>query len=462
MKQLFQLGRWLRASCCRLLAFAALAVAASTALAQVTIVPPFVGDHSETWERFGVSEIPDGTSILGGIATITGTDMVTAKFFIMCTVTGKPSDGDILMDSDRPSGPLTISFLQPVSAFGAYWGSGLRCFQCCGFGDAPSILTFRDVNGNVIGSDSFFNRGDGTLMWRGYRFDTPVKTITRTAGDGQEGIAMDGLQAIVAPSGPPSPLVNISTRAGVLTGDNVLIGGFIISGTDNKKVVLRALGPSLSNPPFNIAGVLQNPTIELHDGTGAIIISNDNWKDTQQTDIAATGLAPTNDFESAILRSLPPGNYSAIVRGKDGGTGVGLVEAYDVDTAANAKLTNISTRGFVGINDNVMIGGFIVGTGGSAKVLVRAIGPSLLTQFQIQGALADPVLSLFDGNGMSVAVNDNWKQTQQADIQATGLAPTDDHESAILAILPSGSYTIIVRGQNNTTGVGLVEVFNLQ
>jgi plastocyanin len=267
----------------------------------------------------------------------------------------------------------------------------------------------------------------------------------------------------VAETAPPSPLVNISTRLGVLTGDNVLIGGFIIGGTDNKKVVLRAIGPSLSNPPFNLTGVLADPTIELHDGTGAIIATNDNWKDTQQTDIAATGLAPTNDLESAILRSLPPGNYTAIVRGKDNGTGTGLVEAYDVDLSANAKLSNISTRGFVDINDNVMIGGFIVGTGGSAKVLVRAIGPSLSNPpFNLTGVLADPTVSLFDAHGTMVASNDNWKNTQQADIQATGLAPTDDHESAILATLPSGSYTIIVRGANNTTGVGLVEVFNIQ
>src|SRR5438309_4827165 len=208
MKRLLQLWslflacqkRYLDAGVKTLLPFATLCLLfALTTSAQVTIVPPFVGDHSETWERFGVSDIPDGTSILGGIATITGTDMVTAKSFIMCSVVGKPSDGNILMDSDRPSGPLTILFSQPVSGFGAYWGSGLDC----PFGDAPSILTFQDGNGNVIGSDSFFYNGDGTLMWRGYRFATPVKTITRTAGDGEEGVAMDGLQAIVATNGPP-------------------------------------------------------------------------------------------------------------------------------------------------------------------------------------------------------------------------------------------------------------------
>jgi len=161
---------------------------------QVTPVPPFVGTNSETWERFGVRSIPSGTSILGGIATISGDHMVTATFFRMCSVIGRPSDGTILMDSDRPTGPLTISFSQPVSAFGAYWGSGVQC----PYGDAPSILTFQDANGNIIGTDNFYYSGDGTLEWHGYRFGTPVGTITRTAGDGEEGVAMDGLQATVA------------------------------------------------------------------------------------------------------------------------------------------------------------------------------------------------------------------------------------------------------------------------
>jgi hypothetical protein len=165
---------------------------------QVTRVPPFVGTHSETWERFGVRAIPSGTSILGGIATISGDHMVTAHSFPMCSVVGRPSDGQILMDSDRPSGPLTIRFSEPVFAFGAYWGSGFSINPGMCFGNPPSILTFRDAAGNVIGTDSFVYRGDGTLMWRGYRFGTPVKTITRTAGDGVEGVAIDGLQASVA------------------------------------------------------------------------------------------------------------------------------------------------------------------------------------------------------------------------------------------------------------------------
>src|SRR5205085_1272062 len=146
---------------------------------QVTPVPPFIGTHSETWERFGSQSLPSGTSILGGIATISGCCMKTEQRFQLCSVFAKPSDGEILMDQDRPHPLVTISFSQPVSSFGAYWGSGYLCLRCCGFGDATTVLTFQDVNGNVIGSDSFLYQGNGTLVWHGYTFGTPVKTITR-------------------------------------------------------------------------------------------------------------------------------------------------------------------------------------------------------------------------------------------------------------------------------------------
>ena len=290
---------------------------------------------------------------------------------------------------------------------------------------------------NTAGSFSYYCTPHGACCGM-------VGSVTVVGAVGATGIGL--VEVFKLPSA--SPLANISTRLNVLTGDSVLIGGFIISGPDNKKVVLRAIGPNLSNPPFNLSGVLADPTIDLHDGTGAIIASNDNWKDSQQADITATGLAPTNDLESAILQTLAPGAYTAIVRGKNGGTGVGLVEVYDGDPSANAKLTNISTRGAVGTGDNVMIGGFVVGAGASATVVVRAIGPSLSNPpFNLTGVLQDPTLSLFDAHGTMIASNDNWKDTQQAELQATSLAPTDDRESAILATLPPGSFTVIVRGK---------------
>src|SRR5438552_13177894 len=305
------------------------------AVAQVTPVPLFAGTHSETWERFNVAEIPSGTSILGGIATISGDRMETAHSFQMCSVIGIPSDGTILMDSDRPTGPVIISFSQLVSAFGAYWGTGVGC-EPFGFPDAAIILTFQDINGNVIGTDSFFYTGNGTLTWHGYQFGTPVKTITRTASDGVEGFAFDGLQATVA--GTPSYLGNISTRSFVQTGENVMIGGFIVQGTGRKRVIIRAIGPELTQ--FGINDALANPRLELHNGTGALIATNDDWQTTiiggiissnQVSDIQNSGHAPTVASESAMIADLQPGSYTAIVRGVSNTIGVGLVEVYDLD-----------------------------------------------------------------------------------------------------------------------------------
>jgi hypothetical protein len=244
-----------------------------------------------------------------------------------------------------------------------------------------------------------------------------------------------------------------------LTGDNALIGGFIVTGNASKRVVVRAIGPSLTN--FGVPGALADPALELH-GPGAFVtITNDNWRDSQEIEIEATGLAPSDNLESAIVATLPPGAYTAVVRGNNGGTGVGLVEAYDLDSAADAQLANISTRGFVDTGDNVMIGGFILGNGNTnARVLIRAIGPSL-TAFGVPDALADPTLELHNNNGDLIVANDDWKDTQQAEIEATGIPPSDDRESAIVQTLVPGAYTAIVRGKNNTTGVALVEAYKL-
>jgi hypothetical protein len=246
----------------------------------------------------------------------------------------------------------------------------------------------------------------------------------------------------------------------VLTGENVLIGGFIITGTGPKKVIVRGLGPTLP-----VSGPLADPTLELH---GSVSMNNDNWKDSQRSEIEATGIPPMNDADSALVASLPPGNYTAILAGKNDTTGIGLVEAYDLDQSAGSALANISTRGFVDTGDNVMIGGFIIGpaTTGAARVLLRAIGPSL-SAHNIQGALQDPTLELHDGSGAIIATNDNWKVndtggSQQTEIEATTIPPSDDSESALVRILAPGNYTAIVRGKSNTTGVALVELYNLR
>jgi subtilisin family serine protease len=254
--------------------------------------------------------------------------------------------------------------------------------------------------------------------------------------------------------------INVSTRLRVETGDNIGIGGFIITGNQSKQVLLRGIGPSLAQ--YGVANVLADPIIELHDSTRAIVAKNDNWKDTQQSAIQATGLAPQNDLESAILTTLSPGSYTVFVQGTNQSSGVALVEVYDLSPTDGSKLSNISTRGRVQLGDNVMIGGFILGGdgGGSLTVLVRAIGPSL-AQYGLQ-VLADPTLELHNGNGTLIGQNDDWRSDQEQAIINSGFPPSDNRESAILATLAPGNYTAIVRGKNNTTGIALVEVYNLQ
>jgi hypothetical protein len=277
---------------------------------------------------------------------------------------------------------------------------------------------------------------------------------------------------------PPSVLGNISTRAFVQTGNDVMIGGFIVQGNQTKRVIIRAIGPELSR--YGVPNPLFNPTLELHDGTGALIGSNDNWTTTiiggiitanQVAEIRNSGHAPSDGRESAIIADLPPGNYTAIVRGVDNMTGVALVEAYDLNPETDSILGNVSTRSFVQTGDNVMIGGVIVQGTRSKKVIVRAIGPELSAPpFSIPDALANPTLELHDSTGALIAANDNWQVTiiggiitrnQSHDIVASGHPPGDLRESALIAELPPGNYTAIVRGVNNSTGVALVEVYDL-
>ncbi len=253
--------------------------------------------------------------------------------------------------------------------------------------------------------------------------------------------------------------LNIATRLQIQSGDNVLIAGFIITGPpgSSKKVLIRGIGPSLA--AFGVAGTIADPFLELHNPDGTVV-SNDNWKQAPNVADIPAGFAPSNDLESIIYTTLSPGNYTAILKGAHGEAGVGLVEAYDFDTTSTAKLANIATRGFVNTGDNVMIGGFIIGGTEPANVLVRAIGPSLIP-FGVQGALQATTLELHDSNG-SVISNEGWRSTQESEIQATTIPPSNDNEAAILATLVPGNYTAVVRGKNNTTGIGLVEAYNLQ
>lgn len=259
-------------------------------------------------------------------------------------------------------------------------------------------------------------------------------------------------------------LLNISTRLPVRTGDTAMIGGFIITGTEPKTEIVRGIGPSLGVP-----GALTDPVIEVYGPSGQLLGTNDNWRDAgTRQQIQDSGLAPTNDLEPALWGIILPGAYTVVLSGKNGGTGVGLIEIYDLDRTVDTNLGNISTRGLVDTGDNVMIGGLIVGGGtstGTAQVVLRAVGPSL-SGAGIAGALADPALELYDGSGTLLASNDNWKTrpdgtSQQAEIEATTLPPANDLESALVRTLAPGNYTAIVRGVNSTTGVGLVEAYHL-
>jgi hypothetical protein len=246
-------------------------------------------------------------------------------------------------------------------------------------------------------------------------------------------------------------------------GEGVMIGGFIITGNDAKRVVIRGIGPSLAN--FNVPNAVNNPVLRLFGPTGSPIAANDNWQDTQAPEVQATGIAPQDPRESAIVATLAPAAYTATLADLTGGSGVGLVEVYDLNSGAPAKLANISTRGSVQIADNVMIGGFSLG-GSSinpAKVIVRAIGPSLAAA-GISNPLSNPTLQLFDSNGQSVAFNDNWQDdpAQAAQLQALNFAPQNPGESAVVVTLPPGLYTAVVAGQGGGTGVGLIEVYTVQ
>ena len=318
-------------------------------------------------------------------------------------------------------------------------------------GTLPAGLTFDSQTGTISGTFT----GNNLRRRPSPNLSGGIVTNVQLFATNSHGTSTLPLVFFLAPAGT----VNISTRLAIGTGDNVLIAGFIITGNAPKKVMIRALGPSLTVP-----GAVQDTTLELHDAD-VTLGSNDNWRETQENEIIATTIAPSDDRESAIVAILNPGNYSAVVRGKNDATGIAVVEAYDLGTASldnssNSKLANIATRGPVLGGDNVMIGGFIVSRQAS-KVVVRATGPSL-SAFGIAGTLQDPTLALKDANGVTLIGNDDWQQGQPAEIQQVGLAPTDPRESALIATLAPGQYTAIVSGKENATGVALVEVYGVQ
>jgi cyclophilin family peptidyl-prolyl cis-trans isomerase len=318
-----------------------------------------------------------------------------------------------------------------------------------------SPLTFSVMSNNLAIADATVS---GTrLLVAGHQVGSAIFTVTATDFDGASVSQNFTVNVIAA----PGRLVQLSTRMQVGTGDNVLIGGFIMRGPLPKRLMIRGIGPSTG-----LSGALADPVLELHDSTGAILASNNNWGDAaNKQEMIDAGLQPVSPNESAILVTVPSdpsaASYTAVVRGANNTTGIGLVEVYDLDSGPGSTLLNIATRGRVNVDPNALIGGFFLGGTESKRVLVRAIGPSL-APFGIPDALADPILELHDANGALLESNDDWGLSpNQAEIQASGLAPTNSKESAVLRILPAGPSTAIVRGVNNTSGVGSVEVYQL-
>jgi hypothetical protein len=242
-----------------------------------------------------------------------------------------------------------------------------------------------------------------------------------------------------------------------------MIGGFIVTGNVPKKVAIRGMGPALAS--FGITDFLADPFLELRSSGGTLLQSNDNWKDTQQTEIEGLGLAPNDNHEAVIVTTLTPGSYTALLSGKGGTTGVGLVEVYDVNPAADSELGNLSTRGFVQGANSVLIAGFILGgdNTGNDRIAIRGLGPSL-SQFGLNPVLADPTLELHDSNGATLITNDNWETdtVSAANLILFNLAPSDPKEAAIFTSLPPGTFTAILAGKNGGTGIGTVEVYNLK
>jgi hypothetical protein len=320
-------------------------------------------------------------------------------------------------------------------------------------GAATGSVTFND-GATVLGTVTLNGAGQAALATSALAAGSHSITAAYNGDAVYAGSSSAALPFTITAPNPPR-LFGISTRMQTLTGNNVLIGGFIIGGSVPKTVVVRAKGPSLT--ALGVTGALQNPTMTIVPGSGPVL-TNDDWQtDANAAALSASGFAPTDPHESAILTTLAPGGYTAIVSGVGNTTGVALVEVYEIDHP-EIPLVGISTRGQVLTGNNVMIGGFIIQGTGPQQVVVRAKGPSLTAQ-GVTGALANPTLTIVPGTGPTMT-NDDWQtDPNAAALLASGFAPTDPHESAILVTLQPGAYTAIVSGVGGTTGVGLVEVY---
>jgi hypothetical protein len=428
-------------------------VSASSLPAGLTI-DPITGIISGTPTQDGSSAVV--LKLTTPSATTTATLQITVSSDLALPVILSPSEASVV--PNRP-------FLYTVNAPGMSDASDPTRYQFVG--NLPQGLGWDPVAGTISGTPNGRSAAASQSIAsssadavdpppHGQPLSGGIITNVQLFAANSRGTATLPLIFYLAPAG----VVNISTRLSIGTGDNVLIAGFIITGNAPKKLILRGMGPSLPIP-----GKLDDPTLDIFQGNQAIG-SNDNWRSAQEQEIIATTIPPPDDREAAAVAILDaPASYTAIVRGKNGSTGTGVVELYDLGTASlstssQAQLANLSTRGLVQTGDNVLIGGFIV-SGATTKVIVRGMGPSL-TAAGVAGALQDPTLDLVDSNGVVVKSDDNWRTGgQEQQIIDTTVAPTDDREAAVVATLNPGAFTAVVRGKSNSTGIGVVEVYVL-
>jgi hypothetical protein len=388
--------------------------------AAVSQTEPVVGVLTTTFDQ-----MPD---------SLTHTDSFTFVGNTACALNQAPT-AKLLATPDTGNPPLTVAF-DGSTSIDADAGDSIASYTFS-FGDGTPEVTQSSPT-----ISHTYKHGGGFFA-----------TLTVKDSHGTDSANVASVPIKVA-----AQLLNLSTRIRVQSGDNALIGGFIIIGTEQKKVILRGIGPSL-----NIPGKLEDPVIQLFNNAGVNIGGNDDWK-TDQQNVEATGLAPSDDHESALVITLDPGQYTVVLRGKNDSNGVGVVDMFDIGLEANARLANVSSRGRIGTGDDVMIGGFFAGPQTSAVtgVVFRAIGPSL-SNFGVPQPVQDPMLEIYNRDGTLIASNDDWESNQKADIQAVGLAPSDTRESAILMRnFEPGPYTAIVRGKGNSVGVGLVEIYDVQ
>jgi hypothetical protein len=444
---------------------ASLAIAASIRVTDLSTIPP-----SGTWQAAFAVNAPH--SSLGSTGTYTnGASDRGDQFFLQADTdaSGAPtySYGTVVRNSD---GSLTYTTVGAADT-----GT---------FNQADNTISIQvsaaKLNAALAAGHTAITNGTVVTGLR-------ATSKTSVSGDGRRDLTRGGTQFVVHdsafpyPAAPPAPtplpvasplptgtpptieLANISTRVSVKTGDSVGIGGFIIRTTSPKRLLIRGTGPSLSG--FIGSGFLADPILEIKNASGTVIASNDDWRSSQQAEISASGLAPVNDKEAAVIVNLPGGNYTAILQGKNNGQGIGLVEIYDIGAESKADLGNIATRGLVGAGDEVLIGGFIVRDvsfqNQPQRILIRGIGPSIPTT-QLPNPLQDPFLELHDAQGTIITSNDDWQSSPDAAaISQTTIAPTNPKESAILRTLAPGAYTAVMRGVSGGTGIGLVEIYNL-